>query len=250
MSNEVMFLLAQRPNKALFRRGEQTVKLFDGTVCAADVLNEALNQARVQETGLPVPRLHEVTKHDDGRWAIISDYIEGQTLLQCMEEQPERLEEWMALLVRLQMEVHSKRAPLLGRMKDKLNRKISACGLDATSRYELHTRLETMPAHAKVCHGDFNPSNVILREGKPFLIDWAHVTQGNAAADAANSYLTFLRLGMEDKAQLYLKLYCEQSDTARQYLEKWIPIVAAARLSGAAPESRGFWARWCEGITE
>ncbi|MCQ4950996.1 30S ribosomal protein S2, partial [Bittarella massiliensis (ex Durand et al. 2017)] len=31
----------------------------------------------------------------------------------------------------------------------------------ATTRYELHTRLDSMPKHVKVCHGDFIPSNVI-----------------------------------------------------------------------------------------
>ena len=43
----------------------------------------------------------------------------------------------------------------------------------------LHTRLESMPKHNKVCHGDFNPSNVIITDdGTPYIIDWSHATQG------------------------------------------------------------------------
>ena len=38
-----------------------------------------------------------------------------------------------------------------------------------------------MPKHNKVCHGDFNPSNVIIAEdGPPYILDWSHATQGNA----------------------------------------------------------------------
>ena len=59
-------------------------------------------------------------------------------------------------------------------------------------RYELLTRLESMPKHNKVCHGDFNPSNVIVgKNGKMTVVDWAHATQGNASADAAMTYLLF-----------------------------------------------------------
>ena len=76
-------------------------------------------------------------------------------------------------------------------MKDKFARQINGLKvLDATTRYELMTRLESMPKHDKICHGDFNPSNVIVgKNGKMTVIDWAHVTQGNASADAAMTYL-------------------------------------------------------------
>lgn len=65
--------------------------------------------------------------------------------------------------VDLQLQIHGKTSPLLKGMKDKLARQINSLkDLDATTRYELLTRLESMPKHNKVCHGDFNPSNVIV----------------------------------------------------------------------------------------
>ena len=97
-----------------------------------------------------------------------------------------------ASLDKKQKEIQSKRSPLLTKLKDKMNRKISQSGLDATTRYDLHTRLNAMHDHIKVCHGDFNPSNVIITDsGKPYIIDWAHATRGNASADAARTYLLF-----------------------------------------------------------
>ncbi|MDR1465194.1 MAG: phosphotransferase [Oscillospiraceae bacterium] len=234
-------IIASRPNKTVFREGDQAVKLFGADYSAADVLNEALGQARVQETGLPVPRLEEVCKRD-GQWAIVSEFIEGPTLAQAMQEQPDRLEHWLDLFVTLQQEVHERRSPRLTQMHDKFHRKISFSGLDATARYELHNRLDAMPRHNKICHGDFIPSNVLLRgEKTPTLIDWAHVTQGNASADAAKTYLLLLLRAETELAEQYLKLYCKKSDTARQYIGKWLPVVAAAQLQTCREEDRAFF---------
>lgn len=53
---------------------------------------------------------------------------------------------------------------MLNKLKDKMNRKISQADIDAAIRYDLHTRIEGMPKHNKLCHGDFNPSNIIIAE--------------------------------------------------------------------------------------
>ena len=122
----------------------------------------------------------------DGKWAIVSEYIKGKTLAQLMEEDTDKKNEYIELLVDLQLEVHSKTCPLLNKLKDKMNGKIAKSDIDATTRYDLHTRLEGMPKHNKVCHGDFNPSNIIISEdGTPFILDWSHATQGNTFIPAA-----------------------------------------------------------------
>ena len=239
-------IIAVRKAKKVYRDGAYAIKVFDSDYSKADVLNEALNQARIEETGLPVPKIVEVTKID-GKWAIVSDFIEGKTLEQLMSENPEMSDSLLDLLVDLQCEVHTKRAPLLTKLKDKMNRKISESSFDATTRYELHTRLEGMPKHKKVCHGDFNPSNVIITpEGKPYILDWSHATQGNASADVARTYLLFCLAGKEDVAKQYLRRFCEKSDTARQYVEAWLPIVAASQSVKDKPEEREFLRRWVD----
>lgn len=238
-------IIAERKNKLICREGDLLYKVFEPPFTKSDVLNEALNLARVEETGLNVPKIREVLTDGD-KWAIVSDYIEGKTLQQLMEEDPEKTDEYLSAFVDLQMEIHAKQAPLLNKLKDKMNRKISASSLDATTRYELHTRLESMPKHTKVCHGDFNPSNVILsdKDGKYYVIDWAHATQGNASADVARTYLLFALSGKEDMADKYLSLFCLKSDTAKQYVQKWMPIVAASQSVKGRPEEKGLLLKW------
>lgn len=240
-------VIAVRNTKTVYRDGDKVIKVFDEHYSKSDILNEALNQARVEETGLNIPKLEEVTKVN-GRWAIIMDYIKGKTLAQLMAANPDKLDEYLNLFVDLQMEIHSKRAPLLNKLKDKMNRKISEADLTATIRYDLHTRLEAMPKHNKVCHGDFNPSNVIIsdEDGKAYVIDWSHATQGNASADAARTYLLFSLSGDKELAEKYLNLFCLKSDTAKQYVQKWIPIVAASQMVKGKPEERDFLLHWVD----
>lgn len=239
-------ILAQHPNKVIYRNGDKVIKLFNEEYSKADVLNEALNQARVEETGLCIPRIHEVTKIN-GKWAIVLDYIEGKTLEMLMQEHPDKKREYIELMVDVQMAIHTKKSPLLTRLKDKMNRKIDLTELDATTRYELHTRLASMPKHNKVCHGDLDPSNIIVTpDGVPYVLDWAHVTQGNASADVARSYLLFCLAGDEDGAKTYMDIFCKKSDTAKQYIQKWLPIVAASQSVKGNPSEREFLLRWVD----
>lgn len=244
---ELKKIIAVRTAKTVYRDGGNVVKVFDKEYSKANVLNEALNQARVEETGLNIPKIQAVTMVD-GKWAIVNTYIPGKTLETLMKENPDRYGEYLELFVDLQLKVFAQKCPLLNKLKDKMNRKIDETGLDATTRYDLHTRLEAMPKHNKVCHGDFNPSNVILREGdgEPFILDWSHATQGNASADVARTYLLFYLAGEKEHAEKYLELFCKKSDTAKQYVQKWIPIVAASQLTKDKKEEREFLLHWID----
>ncbi len=237
-------VIAVRTNKTVYRDGDKCVKVFDSDYSKADVLNEALNQARVEETGLNIAKILEVCTID-GKWAIVSEYIKGKTLSQLMQEQPEKFDEYLQQFVEIQLEIQSKSCPLLSRLKDKMSRKISQADLDATTRYDLHTRLEGMPKHNKLCHGDFRPSNVIISEdGTPYVIDWSHATQGNASADAARTYLCFCLKGDTETAEKYLNLFCRMSGTDRRYVQKWMPIVAASQSVKGNAHEREFLLSW------
>ncbi|MBE6765487.1 MAG: phosphotransferase [Clostridia bacterium] len=239
-------IVAKRSNKVIYRDGDRLVKVFDEGYSKSEVLNEALNQARVEETALNIPKVLEVTKID-GKWAIISEFIEGKTLAQLAAENPDKWDEYIDLFIDIQMSIHAQKAPMLSRLKDKMNRKISATELSATTRYELHTRLESMPKHYKVCHGDFRPSNVIIaNDGTPYIIDWSHATQGNASADVARTYLMFCLKDNQEIADKYIKRYCEKTDTALQYVQKWFPIVAASQSVKGHPEERELLLKWAD----
>ena len=237
-------VIAERTSKTIYFDGDRCIKVCGEGFSKADVLNEALNQARIEETGLNIPKILEVTTVD-GKWTIVSEFIKGKTLAQLMEENKDKKEEYLRLLVDLQMDIHSKTCPQLSKLKDKMTVKIIQSDLDAITRYDLHTRLEAMPKHDKLCHGDLDPSNIIITEdGTPYILDWSHATQGNASADAARTYLLFWLKGDIDGAKKYLDLFCEKSNTEKKYVQKWMPIVAASQSVMGNAKEREFLLSW------
>ncbi len=248
MKLEEKNIIVRRPYKTVYRCDDSIVKVFEKTHPKSDVFNEALITARIEETGLDIPKVKEVVQID-GKWAISIEYKEGKTLEELMNSDPENLAGYMEKFVDLQLEINRQTSPLLKGMKDKMSRQINGLKeLDATTRYELLTRLESMPKHYKVCHGDFNPSNVIVgTDGKMTVVDWAHATQGNAGADAAMTYLLFA-LKDQSTADLYMNLFCKKSDTAKQYVQQWLPLVAAAQLSKNNELHKEFLMRWIDVI--
>ena len=239
-------IIAVRTGKTIYKDEDRAVKVFDSDYSKSDILNEALNQARIEETGLNIPKILGVNMID-GKWAIVSEFIKGKTMAQLMAENPDKFDEYLEQFVDIQMGIHEMKAPLLTKLKDKMNRKISQADIDATTRYELHTRLEGMPKHNKVCHGDFNPSNIIITEdGVPYILDWSHATQGNASADVARTFLLFWLDGNIEGAKKYMELFCKKSDTAKQYIEKWLPIVAASQSVKGNAKEREFLLSWVD----
>ena len=140
-------VLAVRTNKTVYRDGDRAVKLFGEDFRESDILNEALNHARAEETGLPVPALLEVCKIE-GRWAIVTRFIPGKTLARRMDEEPEKREAYLERFVALQVEVQSRRSPLMNRLHDKMYRKITEAELTDATKFELHKRLASLPARA------------------------------------------------------------------------------------------------------
>ncbi|MGF0033290.1 phosphotransferase [Bariatricus sp. SGI.154] len=239
-------LILKRSYKEVYKCEGGIVKVFEKTHPKSAIFNEALNTVRVEETGMDIPKLKEVTQID-GKWALVIEYKDGKTLEEMMKVDPQNMEKYMSDFVDLQLKIQSNKAPMLNKLKDKLARQIDGLKeLDATQRYELRTRLESMPKHTKVCHGDYNPSNVIVgKNGKMTVVDWAHVTQGNASADAAMTYLLFA-LKDQAVADMYLDMFCKKSDTAKQYVQQWLPIVAASQLEKDNELEKEFLMKWID----
>lgn len=237
-------VIATRTNKTIYRDGKKAIKVFGEDYKTSDVLRESLSTALVFESGFNTPSLLETVKLDN-TWAIVTEYIEGKTLQTLIEENPDKYPEYLELFVDIQIDMHSHSGLGLPDMREKLNRKIRQSGLDATARYDLHTRLESTERHTKLCHGDYNPSNIVITpDNKYYVLDWAHAMCGNASADVAKSYLMFCISGHEKEAEDYLKLFCKKTDTARQYVDIWLSILAASRLGKNKPEEREFLMRW------
>ena len=212
-------------------------------------LYAALTHARVEtalgNSDLKIPVLHEVSLID-GKWAISMDWIEGKTLGMMIDENPGNADLYIDRLVEIQCEIHEQYMPLLSKLKDKLARQIKALEeIDDIKKYELLTRLDSMPKHIKLCHNNYDPDCVIINEEGTYVLNWGSSRQGNASADAAKTFL-LLSLKRPEYAESYLDKYCRKTGTSKHYVQQWLPIVAAAQLDKGIPEQKELLMRWLD----
>ncbi len=233
-------IIGVRNDKTVLKDGEDCIKVFNVGCSGADVINEALNQARAREVGINAPIIKSV-ENDGEHWKITYEYVEGKTLDRVIAENPEKKDEYLELLVDLQIGILSNNCPQLSRLREKLNYNISESELEATVRYDLIKKLWDMPRSTKLCHGDFNPTNIIIKEdGTPYIIDWAQASRGNASADVARTYIYFLLEGDKEFADKYAELYCKKTGTSIDYVLTWVPIVAGSLVKDANEREKDF----------
>ncbi len=239
-TKELGKVIVERNNRLVYQADKVVTKVFDHNFYnASDVMKEAMNQAYAIELGFNVPKIINIFEVE-GNYAISSERIKGKTLKELLDEDPKNSKKYIETLVKIQKDILSKQSDnlKLPKLKDKLNNYISHSGLDASTRYDLHVRLEKMPNHYKVCHGDLTPHNVIFDKDTPYILDWAHVTRGNASADASMTYLLFLLDGEDKLADMYLKAFSKSLDIPLQYVQEWVSVVSATKLATTTDEKK------------
>ena len=231
-------VIAVRNTKTVYRNGEICIKVFNEGVKKSEILSEAQNLAMMEETGMSVPELIDVKKIED-KWAITTRYVKGKTLAMKMKESPEEIDDYIDRFTDIHMDIITRKCKYLDRLTDKLNTKICDSRLAATERYDLHARLYDMTQRDNICHGDFNPTNVIVSEdGTVYIVDWSRVCRGNMLADIANTYVEFMVDMDEETAEKYVAAMCDKLNIKREKIDKWIPIIAVSNSVGANRERR------------
>ena len=121
--------------------------------------------------------------------------------------------------------------------------------LPAHLQSTLLSLLEELPQGNRICHGDFHPGNVMLTTKGDIAIDWIDVTVGNPLADVARTAIISLGAAASDQIPnplmkgfarlfhaIYLRRYFRLRPGGEREYRRWLPIVAAARLSENIPE--------------
>lgn len=247
MSVQADRVIAVKTMKTVYRSGDYAIKVFDPKYSTSSVLSEAHNQTLAAENGIKAPAIRKIEKTDDFCWAVYSDYIPGKTLWQEMNESDDADDSLLGLFINTQITLHANEIPALPSLYDITSQQLSASPITSVKRYELQNVLENFPEYRKVCHFDFVPWNIILSDlahyglsgsAGPYILDWPLACRGNTDADAAQTYLTLNISGHSDLADRYIRAYAEKNGSYLRQLMRWIPILAACRLSQCRIEYR------------
>ena len=234
-------VIAVRTSKTVYRDGDSCIKTFDADYSAEDVMNEAIKQEKARKTGLNVPAVRAIIPVGDG-WGIISDYVRGKTLERIVSENPSEKKKLYSEFVDLQIKVQSKSIDSLQKTNEKIALAIKRSALDENAKDKLLSS-PVLSAKGKIglCHGDFNPSNVIKRSAaEAYIVDWPHATYGNVLFDAAATYLWFCAEAPV-YADAYAETYCEKTRSKKSDLLACVPYAAVLRLARARQSEREFF---------
>ena len=222
-------IIAVRNSKTVFKDGGRVIKTFGKSYSKSDVLSEALNLAIAEEAQINFQKLSEVIR-TDGRWALVLDYIGGETLDRMIFKNPDKADYYLEKFVEFQLSLMNVTARF-EKISDKARRKIKECSLDENLKNGLLMRLDELSDGESVCHGDYSPDNVIFGDdGKLYAIDWAHAAVGSPCTDAASTYLGFVLSGEKNTGKQYIKLFCAMSGEKTEEIKKYLPIAALLKL--------------------
>lgn len=229
MSIEIEHLIGKGATAKVYRNGHTAIKIYTDT-SEDEVSREMKCQYFAYKAGLPVPKVYSINKIKDEFIALEMEYIDGSPLIHHNMDEVE-IGEAISVLVKLQREIHTIQAPELFKLSDIITQKILSTNLEIKIKNELLMLLSELDDQSeKLCHGDFHPFNVLYDGHKHWIIDWVDATAGNPLADFCRTYL-LIKSQMEEVAELYLQITCNEVGCLSSDVLKWQPVIAAARLN-------------------
>jgi len=211
----------------------------------------------VYESGIPSPAVGEIIEVN-GRFGLVYERVDGKPLMDYISSKPGRFFQYARMLAELQARMHTiVAAPSLPSQHQRMKQKIlEARVLPADLQQAALGMLEQLPQGDRLCHGDYHPSNILMTEKGPLIIDWIDSTRGNPLADVARTSLLmtktpyaegdpmrWLLVGLRDLFhRLYLRRYFQLQPGSREELARWLIVNAAARLSEGIPEEKALLA--------
>ncbi|MEJ5313739.1 MULTISPECIES: phosphotransferase family protein [Anaerolinea] len=224
---------------------DTVLKLFYDWFSFENIQYEWKIARAVQSSGLPVPVVGEIL-HIHGRYGITYQHIQGNSMVRQMMREPWKVFHYARKMADLHARIHAitlqtDLPPLRAKIATKIHQ---AAALPDDLRQETLQLLENMPDGDRLCHGDFHPENILITPQGEWIIDWIDAGIGNPLADVARTTVIFL--GAIDSGQMrnpilkilahlfhqkYLRRYFALHGGGKDEYTRWLPIVAAARLS-------------------
>lgn len=228
-------LVGHGSQAAVYAAGDVAVKVFNAGYPREFVFYEAAMMGLVEAAKIPMPKPYEVLEVN-GRMCLRMSRVTGHIATDMVIAEPDRAQEIMDDLVRLQMDIHARQIFMPLRLKPKLKDLIAYNEhLDAARKQAMLALCEKVPDGDALCHGDFHSSNILFNDGVYYVIDWIDVAKGEPLLDVCHSYVDYA-VGDAGFAELYLARYCAASGAKREDVLQWLPIQAGI-LYGRIPDT-------------
>ncbi len=233
---------------------DHIIKVFHEWFERKDIEYEMRIARAVHASGVKSPAVGELIQVD-GRNGLIYERVSGESLLNMLIRKPWLVAQYARTFAQLHAEMHTRVfetdiPDLHGKLEYRINH---LDVLPAALKTSLVDALHSQPKADSVLHGDFHPANVLIAGSDANIIDWIDASRGSPPADVARTTI-ILRGAAESKhignplARMFLKIF--HNEYLRSYFRlrpqgmdeyrRWLPIVAAARLTEGIKEIEGW----------
>lgn len=142
--------------------------------------------------GLPTPQVYEIVRDGEDH-GYLCQAIEGKkSLARMCADEPGRIPEIAAIMADYGHALHNTPIPSgvdVADMKALLKKAVESSPLlTEAQRERLKALVQVMPEDKTCLHGDFQPGNLIMAQGKPYWIDLGWLAQGYYKMDLAHLY--------------------------------------------------------------
>ena len=238
---------------------KKIIKLAKTNTTLESMRREYHNNLTAWDIGLSVAQPYEFLDLD-GRPGIVSERVYGYSLLEhFMKQIVEKTDEaaefgnvqfketGVHTTARILNEIHRNTNLHMPLQRDNLKYCIrNADYLTHDEKEKVIEMLDSLPIKEQLCHGDPNPGNILIRDGKAVIIDWMDASIGNPEADLAE-YIVMIRYSIlpsslpshavayfdsirESVIEEFIHEYTKQSDITYDEIEPWIIPIAARKL--------------------
>lgn len=209
----------------------------------------------IYQNGIHTPKVYEYV-NVSSRPGYIMERIYGSSIISIIEKKPYLILSMSRIFAKAHFEIHRLDTQIrIPSLKEELNSHIKAvnCLEDEIKEYTFKL-LRELPDGNCICHGDYNPSNVVINAGNPMFLDWGGVSIGDSIADVAHTLLilkngqfppdtaphfkAILKLGRKNFANLYFNSYRKYTPVDLSVLSKWEMVRAVGRLGYGGNEEK------------
>lgn len=169
------------------------LKLVRRELGAAHHVEKEFNAAKAAAAiGLPTPEVYEIVRDGEDH-GYLCQAVEGKkSLARMCADEPDRIPEIAAIMADYGHALHNTPIPEgvnVPDMKALLKKAVEGSPLlSEAQRESLKALVQAMPEDKTCLHGDFQPGNLIMAQGKPYWIDLGWLAQGCYKMDMAHLY--------------------------------------------------------------
>ncbi|NIK77795.1 aminoglycoside phosphotransferase (APT) family kinase protein [Paenibacillus castaneae] len=242
-----------------WENANQIIKLARDNTDYHAMKQEYDNSRMAWENGLSVPQPIALVDME-GRPGIVFERIYGETMMErFVKKAMERGDEEEAstehgeyndirLTAQVLSEIHNKPGLRMPSQREAIKNSINSVDyLSKDEKAAVISLLEDLPVKNQLCHGDPNPRNMLLRNGKAVVIDWMNASIGNPEADLAEYIIMFryailpdyypkeitshLDSNREAIINAFVEEYTRLAGITSNEIDAWIAPIAARKLS-------------------